>query len=78
MDTQRRISIDLLSIEEAERFLTERVTLAVQSDLPPVLTEPADLWQCDYCPARTECEHIHGGPVGKAAQTKNHSDTEEV
>ena len=68
MDTQRRIPVDLLPLAEAERYLRERVTLAVQTDLPPIVTDPEELWQCSYCPVRTACEERHGGPVGKAAQ----------
>ena len=67
MDTQCRIPIDLLPLDEAERYLRERVALAVQTDLPPILTDEDELWMCDYCPVRQVCEERHGGPVGKAA-----------
>ncbi len=71
MDTQCRIPVDLLSLEDAEHYLRERVALAVQSDLPPILTDEDELWACDYCPVRQVCELRHGGPVGKAAQHLN-------
>ena len=71
MDTQCRIPVDLLSIEDAERYLRERVALAVQADLPPILTDEDELWACDYCPVRHVCEQRHGGPVGKAAHHLN-------
>lgn len=67
MDTQCRIPVDLLPVEEAERYLRERVALAVQPDLPPILTDPDEVWQCGYCPVRAACEQRHGGPMGKAA-----------
>ena len=67
MDTQRRVPVELLSLEEAERYLIERVTLALQVDLPPILTDPEEVWQCDWCPVRVACEQRHGSPVGKAA-----------
>jgi hypothetical protein len=67
MDTQCRIPIDLLPLSEVERYLRERVALAVQTDLPSILTDPEELWMCDYCPVRQACEERHGGPVGKAA-----------
>ena len=51
-----------------KRYLRERVALAVQTDLPPILTDEDELWACDYCPVRQVCEERHGGPVGKAAQ----------
>lgn len=67
MDTQCRIPVDLLPIEDAERYLRERVALAGQPDLPPILTDPDEVWQCGYCPVRAACEQRHGGLVGKAA-----------
>lgn len=78
MDTQRRIAVELMLIEDAERYLSERVSLARQLDLPPVLTDDDELWQCDFCPARGECERLHGGPVGKAAQSKTSNPLEEM
>jgi CRISPR/Cas system-associated exonuclease Cas4 (RecB family) len=70
MDTQCRIPIDLLPLDEAERCLRERVALAVQADLPPILTDPDEVWQCAWCPVRAACEERHGGPVGKAAHNQ--------
>ena len=71
MDTQCRIPVDLLPLEDAERYLRERVALAVQPDLPPILTDEDEVWACDYCPVRHVCEQRHGGPVGKAAHHLN-------
>ena len=45
-------------------FLQERLSALLGPDLPPVLIGG---WQCDYCPVRSQCEELHGGPVGKAA-----------
>ena len=70
MDTQCRIPIDLLSLDEAERYLRERVMLAVQPDLPSIITDPDEVWQCAYCPVRAVCEERHGGPVGKGAHNQ--------
>jgi CRISPR/Cas system-associated exonuclease Cas4 (RecB family) len=55
MDTQLRVSVDLLSLDEAERYLRERVTLAVQPDLPPVLTASDEVWECQYCAVSAAC-----------------------
>ncbi len=71
MDTQCRIPIDLLPLAEAERYLRERVALAMQADLPPILTDPNEVWQCEWCPVRAACEERHGGPVGKAAHDQS-------
>jgi hypothetical protein len=46
-------------------FVKERLAALLQDDLPPVVTNPDELWQCDYCPVRSQCEALHGGPVGK-------------
>ena len=56
MATQLRVPVDLLPLDEAERYLRERVTLAVQSDLPPVITDPDGKWECDFCAVRAACE----------------------
>ena len=58
MDTQRRVPVEMLSIADAERYLIERVTLAVQPDLPPILTQADQTWECDYCPVRSACEAL--------------------
>jgi CRISPR/Cas system-associated exonuclease Cas4 (RecB family) len=68
MDTQCRIPVDLLPLDQTERYLRERVALAVQSDLSPVLTAEDEVWQCDYCPARNACEQQHGGPAPPLAR----------
>ena len=56
MATQLRVPVDLLPLDEADRYLRERVTLAVQADLPPVITDPEGQWECDYCAVRSVCE----------------------
>jgi hypothetical protein len=77
MDTQLRLPVDLLSLAETERYLRERVALALQADLPPVLTDEEELWQCGYCPVHDECERRYGGRVGKAAYSKSMTPQEE-
>ncbi len=78
METQLRLPVDLLPLAETERYLRERVTLALQADLPPALTDKDELWQCSFCPVRDECERQHGGRVGKAAHSKSITHLEEV
>jgi CRISPR/Cas system-associated exonuclease Cas4 (RecB family) len=56
MATQVRVLVDLLSLEDAERYLRERVTLAAQSDLPPLIIDPDGKWECDFCAVRAACE----------------------
>jgi len=48
-------------------FLKTTLTALISPYLPPVLDEVDELWRCDYCPVRSVCEQMHGGPVGKAA-----------
>jgi CRISPR/Cas system-associated exonuclease Cas4 (RecB family) len=56
MATQVRVPVELLSLEDAERYLRERVTLAAQSDLPPLIIDPDGKWECDFCAVRAACE----------------------
>jgi hypothetical protein len=77
METQLRLPVDLLSLAETERYLRERITLALQADLPPVLTDEEELWQCSFCPVHDECERQYGGRVGKAAHSKSITPQEE-
>ena len=56
MDTQLRVPVEMLTLDEAERYLRERLTLAVQPDLPSVLTAPDEIWECGYCPVQAACQ----------------------
>ena len=48
-------------------FLKVALAELIQPDLPTVLSEVDELWRCDYCPVRSVCEQVQGGPVGKTA-----------
>jgi len=65
MAEQIRIPVTLLSIEKAWELLESLVALHVQDDLPGILENPNEAWECDWCPVRGKCEELHGGPVGK-------------
>jgi CRISPR/Cas system-associated exonuclease Cas4 (RecB family) len=67
MAEQVRIPIDMLSISQARSLLESRVALHTQDDLPGLLTDPREVWECEWCPLRTKCEDLHGGLVGKVA-----------
>ncbi|MFZ5884002.1 MAG: hypothetical protein ACOYYI_09510 [Chloroflexota bacterium] len=54
-----------LDRDAAMTFLKRSLAALIADDLPPVLSDVDELWRCDYCPVRTICEQIHGGPVGK-------------
>jgi len=72
MSGQKRIKVELLPRPERLELLKERLALHIQDDLPAVLTNPADLWQCAFCPVSEICARLYGGPVGKelpAAET---------
>jgi hypothetical protein len=56
-----------LDREATMAYLKVALAELISPDLPPVLAEVDELWRCDYCPVRSVCEQIHGGPVGKAA-----------
>lgn len=56
-----RVPVKLLPIEDAGKLLQERVALHIQSELPPPLSDPDLVWECDYCPVREACELRFGG-----------------
>ncbi len=56
-----------LDREPTMAFLKKVLMALISSDLPPIVSEVDELWRCDYCPVRSLCEEMHGGPVGKAA-----------
>jgi len=64
MATQLRVAVDLLPREQAVALAQSRLRFHLQADIPDVLTAPEDLWECDYCPVRRQCEMMYGGPVG--------------
>lgn len=65
MRRQRRLPATLLPLADAHSLLTERVRQHQSPTLPPILTAPEDLWECDYCPVRAACEREHGQASGK-------------
>ena len=70
MGQQLRLPVEMLNLEDTQALLEERLRLFLQDDLPPVLTDADEVWVCDYCPVRQQCESRHGGPVGKAAASE--------
>ncbi len=52
----------------AMALLKLRLTALLSNNLPPVIDEVDELWRCDYCAVRANCERLHGGPVGKASK----------
>ncbi len=60
-----------LDREATIAFLKARLNSLLTNDLPPVLDEEDELWRCDYCPVRTHCEQLHGGPVGKSSKEES-------
>jgi hypothetical protein len=66
MATQLRVPVELMSLDEAQTLLKQRLSLFLKDELPGVLTDPEEVWLCDFCPVRSACEALHGGPVGKA------------
>ena len=67
MSQQLRLPVEMLNLEDTQALLEERLRLFLQDDMPSVLTDADEVWVCDYCPVRQQCESLHGGPVGKAA-----------
>ena len=50
-----------------ENFINDRLKAMLRDELPPILDDPLEVWQCNYCPLRGVCEEEHGGSVGKQA-----------
>jgi CRISPR/Cas system-associated exonuclease Cas4 (RecB family) len=67
MSEQVRIPINLIPIPEYRALLEPLVALHTQRELPGILTNPEEVWECEWCVARGKCEELQGGPVGKAA-----------
>jgi hypothetical protein len=65
MSEQKRIPVDLLPRSERLELLKGRLALHIQTELPNILTNPSELWQCDFCPVRQICSGLFGAPVGK-------------
>lgn len=67
MAQQLPITVELLPAGETLAMLQERLALFTAPDLPPVLSDPDQAWECDFCPVRGVCESLNGGPVGRDA-----------
>ncbi len=65
MSCQKRIQVELLPRPERLDLFKGRLALHIKSEQPSILTNPADLWQCGYCPVRQICSGLFGAPVGK-------------
>lgn len=64
MRQQLRVPVELLSLSEARALLEARLTEHTQPNLPDVLHDLDDIWQCAFCPVRAACEYQHGAPMG--------------
>jgi len=62
-----RLSVELWPEEGRRNFIADRLKAMLRDDLPPIIDDPREVWQCNYCPLRAVCEEEHGGLVGKAA-----------
>ena len=82
MKRPQREPVAIWPLEEREALIGEHLARILQDDLPPILDDPGDVWQCNYCALRSVCVEAHGGKVGKAAlleqmQTANTFDPQE-
>ncbi len=69
MAQQLPIDVALLPMDATLALLQQRLALLTHPDLPPVLSDPELLWECDFCAVRGACERLHGGPVGREASS---------
>ncbi|MCD4672210.1 MAG: hypothetical protein K8R77_06070 [Anaerolineaceae bacterium] len=63
----KRIPVPIWSPKERIGLVSHKIKPHLSDETPGVLTDPEDLWKCDYCPVRYQCELEHGGKVGQAA-----------
>jgi hypothetical protein len=40
----------------ATAHLKRRLSVLLAPELPPLLSEPEELWECEYCPVQEACE----------------------
>jgi hypothetical protein len=64
MSGAKRIPLPLWDESAVANLLARQLDIALQEGLPEILQDPAQLWECDYCPVRSACEQQVGGPVG--------------
>lgn len=43
---------------ETMDFLKSKLSALLSPELPPVLQEEGEKWECDYCPVRSYCEEV--------------------
>lgn len=53
-----RREVEIWPADDRLTFLKERLATATTPDLPPVLTDANDLWQCNYCPVASLCKEL--------------------
>jgi CRISPR/Cas system-associated exonuclease Cas4 (RecB family) len=58
MQQQLRLPVALLPLNEARTLLERRLALHQQDAMPDVLTDPAEAWECDFCPVRAACDRL--------------------
>ena len=67
MKQLQREPVEITPHEERQALIAEHLERILQDDLPPILTDPGQVWQCNYCALHKVCAEAHGGKVGKAA-----------
>ena len=80
MEKPKRVPVEIWPAKGRRNFISDRLKVMLRDDLPPILEDPGEVWQCNYCPLRDVCEEEHSGKVGKAAlleQMKAEFDPEE-
>jgi hypothetical protein len=54
-----------LNRAESKYLMTQRLSELLADTLPPIIDNVDELWRCDFCAVRAQCEQMHGFPVGK-------------
>ena len=53
-----RAEVEIWPREDRIAFLKQKLAAAITPDMPPVLTDPGQTWQCRYCPVADYCETL--------------------
>ena len=65
MAKAKRVEVPIWDQTARRELLTRRLKVHLQAT-PDILRNTDEVWQCDYCPVRGNCEKDFGGHVGKA------------
>ena len=52
-------------VSAALAHLKRGLSALLSTDLPPILSNPDKLWECNFCPVPAACEQLQDGPMDR-------------